>query len=63
MRTCLGAAAALDPAAVTPDMFAGARLVMLEGYTLFNHDLSGQLLLQRKKPSVSLRLTWRALKW
>ncbi|MDA3959304.1 MAG: adenosine kinase [Planctomycetota bacterium] len=40
MRTFLGAAAVLDPAAVTPEMFAGARVVMLEGYTLFNHDLT-----------------------
>jgi sugar/nucleoside kinase (ribokinase family) len=40
MRTCLGAAAALDPALITPETFQGARLVMLEGYTLFNHDLT-----------------------
>ncbi len=40
MRTCLGAAATLDPAHVTADMFAGARVVMLEGYTLFNHALT-----------------------
>ncbi len=40
MRTSLAAAAALDPAAITPELFVGARLVMLEGYTLFNHDLT-----------------------
>ena len=40
MRTCLAAAAALDPAAITAETFAGAKLVMLEGYTLFNHDLT-----------------------
>ena len=40
MRTCLGAAAALDPAAITADLFRGAKVVMLEGYTCFNHDLT-----------------------
>lgn len=40
MRTCLGAAAAQDPAAITAELFAGARVVMLEGYALFNHDLA-----------------------
>ena len=40
MRTCLAAAAALDPAAITPEHFRGARVVMLEGYTLFNPDLT-----------------------
>ena len=40
MRTNLGAAAALDPALITPELFAGARLVVLEGYTLFNPDLT-----------------------
>jgi sugar/nucleoside kinase (ribokinase family) len=40
MRTNLGAAAALDPAAVMPELFQGARMVMLEGYTLFNPDLT-----------------------
>lgn len=40
MRTCLGAAAALDPGVFTAATFAGVRLVMLEGYALFNHDLT-----------------------
>lgn len=40
MRTYLGAAADLDPAAITAEQFAGARVVMLEGYTLFNHALT-----------------------
>ncbi len=40
MRTCLAAAAALDPAAITAETFRGAKLVVLEGYTLFNHDLT-----------------------
>ena len=40
MRTYLGAAADLEVARVTPERFAGARLVMLEGYMLFNHELT-----------------------
>jgi len=40
MRTCLGAAATLDPAYFTADTFRGSQVVMLEGYTLFNHDLT-----------------------
>ena len=40
MRTCLGAAVALDPNEVSSEWFAGAKVVMLEGYTLFNHDLT-----------------------
>ncbi|MBA3686005.1 MAG: adenosine kinase, partial [Planctomycetes bacterium] len=39
MRTCLGAAAALDPAHLTPETFRGARVVMVEGYSLYNHAL------------------------
>lgn len=40
MRTCLGAAAALDPAYFTPAVFRGARVVMVEGYSLYNHELA-----------------------
>ena len=40
MRTCLGAAATLSPEDISSETFAGARVVMLEGYTLFNHDLT-----------------------
>ena len=40
MRTCLGAAGALDPSHFTAETFAGAKVVMLEGYTLFNHELT-----------------------
>jgi len=39
MRTCLGAAADVDPSAFTAERFANVRLVMLEGYALFNHQL------------------------
>ena len=54
MRTCLGAAAALDPGLVTADMFAGARLVMLEGYTLFNHDLTRAIAASAKEAGCEL---------
>jgi sugar/nucleoside kinase (ribokinase family) len=40
MRTCLGAAAALDPASLAPATFSGAKLVVVEGYSLFNHELA-----------------------
>lgn len=56
MRTCLGAAAALDPAAITAETFAGARLVMLEGYTLFNHDLARAIARAAKAAGCQLAL-------
>jgi sugar/nucleoside kinase (ribokinase family) len=40
LRTCLGAAAAMDPAFFTPETFRGARVVALEGYACFNHALA-----------------------
>ncbi len=40
MRTCLGAAMSLSPEHVGPAAFAGARVAMIEGYLLFNHDLA-----------------------
>lgn len=40
MRTCLGAAAALHPDHIAAASFAGARVVMLEGYTLVNPSLA-----------------------
>jgi sugar/nucleoside kinase (ribokinase family) len=40
MRTCLGAAGALSPEHFTPALFAGARVVVLEGYILFSHALT-----------------------
>ncbi len=56
MRTCLGAAAALDPAHFTPEVFAGARVVMLEGYTLFNHDLTRAVASAAKRAGCELAL-------
>ena len=56
MRTYLGAAADLNPAAVSADDFAGARVVMLEGYTLFNHDLTRAIARATKAAGAKLAL-------
>jgi len=56
MRTCLGAAVALDPAKVTADLFVGAKVVMLEGYTLFNHDLTRAVAAAAKAAGCQLAL-------
>ncbi len=56
MRTCLGAAAALDPAHFTAETFAGVRVVMLEGYTLFNHDLTRAIARAAKAAGAKLAL-------
>jgi sugar/nucleoside kinase (ribokinase family) len=39
MLTCLGASGETKPAELTPDLFANAAIVHLEGYLLFNLDL------------------------
>jgi len=56
MRTCLGAAAALDPAHFTAATFAGVRLVMLEGYTLFNVELTRAIARAAKEAGCELAL-------
>jgi sugar/nucleoside kinase (ribokinase family) len=56
MRTCLGAAAALDPALMTAERFAGCRMVMLEGYTLFNHALTRSVAAAAKAAGCQLAL-------
>jgi sugar/nucleoside kinase (ribokinase family) len=56
MRTCLGAAAALDPASFTAATFAGARVVVLEGYTLFNHALTRAVAKAAKAAGCALAL-------
>ena len=40
MRTTLGAAGMLEPSQFSAETFAGAKVVMLEGYTLFNPELT-----------------------
>ena len=56
MRTCLGAAATLDPAYFTAETFRGVRVVMLEGYTLFNHDLTRAIAKAAKAAGCQLAL-------
>jgi sugar/nucleoside kinase (ribokinase family) len=38
-RTCLGAAATLSADEVSPEAFAGARFVVMEGYSCYDHGL------------------------
>ncbi|MBA2479731.1 MAG: adenosine kinase [Planctomycetes bacterium] len=61
MRTCLGAAAALDPAYFTPAVFQGAKVVMLEGYTLFNRDLTRAVARAAKEADCELALDLASL--
>jgi sugar/nucleoside kinase (ribokinase family) len=56
MRTCLGAAATLDPASFTSETFRGCRMVMLEGYTLFNHALTRAIAKAAKDAGCALAL-------
>jgi sugar/nucleoside kinase (ribokinase family) len=59
-RTCLGAAATLDPAQFTADTFAGAQVVMLEGYSLFNHDLTRAVARATRAAGAQLALDFAA---
>lgn len=56
MRTCLGAAAALDPESLAPATFAGARLVVVEGYSLFNHELARAIVRHAKAAGCQVAL-------
>ena len=56
MRTNLGASQTLLPEHVTPEAFAGAKVVMLEGYTLFNHDLTRAVARSAKAAGCQLAL-------
>ncbi|MCF8095184.1 MAG: adenosine kinase [Desulfobacteraceae bacterium] len=44
MFTCLGASAEMAPEEIVPECFAGAGIVHLEGYLLFNRDLMAAVL-------------------
>jgi sugar/nucleoside kinase (ribokinase family) len=56
MRTCLGAAAALDPQQLAPASFLGARLVVVEGYSLFNHELARAIVRHAKAAGCAVAL-------
>jgi sugar/nucleoside kinase (ribokinase family) len=61
MRTNLGASQTLTVDDVAPAAFAGARLVMLEGYTLFNHDLTRAIAVNAKSAGCQLALDLASL--
>jgi len=56
MRTCLGAAAALDPDQLAPATFFGAKLVVVEGYSLFNHELARAIVRHAKAAGCAVAL-------
>lgn len=56
MRTCLGAAAALDPERLAPATFFGAKLVVVEGYSLFNHELARAIVRHAKAAGCAVAL-------
>lgn len=60
MRTCLGAAAALDPAQITAATFRGARVVAVEGYSLFNHALARAIVRAAKEAGCAVALDFAA---
>ena len=61
MRTCLGAAAALDPDSLSPATFAGAKLVVVEGYSLFNHELARAIVRNARAAGCKIALDLAAL--
>ena len=56
MRTALGAAGMMEPSHFTPETFAGAKVVMLEGYTLFNPELTRAIATAAKAAGCKLAL-------
>jgi sugar/nucleoside kinase (ribokinase family) len=55
-RTCLGAAATLSAAEVSPDSFAGARFVVMEGYSCYDHSLVRAIALAARQAGAELVL-------
>jgi len=56
MLTYLGASGYTDPAMFTPEIFAGAALVHIEGYLIFNEKLLRTVLASAKKSGVKISL-------
>ena len=56
MLTYLGASGYTDPAMFTPEVFAGARVVHLEGYLIFNETLLRAILESARKARVIISL-------
>lgn len=59
-RTCLGAAATLSPAEVSPAAFAGARFVVMEGYSAYDHDLVRAIAAATREAGADLVLDFAA---
>lgn len=55
-RTCLGAAATLSAAEVSPAAFAGARFVVMEGYSCYDHELVRAIALAAREAHAALVL-------
>lgn len=56
MLTCLGAAAECPPERITPDLFEGAAIVLVEGYLIFNRALIDTALTAAKAAGAAVAL-------
>lgn len=61
MRTCLGAAGALELSSVESAAFTGAQLVVVEGYSLFNPDLARAIVRGAKAAGCKIALDLAAI--
>jgi len=57
MRTCLGAVMTLSPDEISPADFAGALVVHIEGYVLFNQALAEKILTSARAASCAISLS------
>lgn len=58
MRTCLGAVLTLSPDEISAADFAGARMVHIEGYVLFNQALAEQILASARAAGCAISLSF-----
>ncbi|MFT3867685.1 MAG: adenosine kinase [Nibricoccus sp.] len=58
MRTCLGAVLTLSPDEISPADFAGARMVHIEGYVLFNQALAEKILTAARSAGCAISLSF-----
>lgn len=56
MFTCLGASTELEPDSITPDLFHDSKIVLIEGYLLFNPDLMMACLQSASKAGAMIAL-------
>ena len=57
MRTCLGAVMTLTPDEISPADFAGALVVHIEGYVLFNQALAAKILTSARAAGCAISLS------